>query len=115
MTSLRQAHEREMASYLEARQRADTAAAWRALERAHILSQPVLSIHMATHFEMLKHACHTRSGREIAGQLSRLVLAPFGSISGRVPIGNTGCANVSAFKAMPIPDDLQAILDRAEL
>lgn len=114
MTSLRQAREREMARYREARQANDPAAAWRALERAHILSQPVLSIHLATHFEMLKHACHTRSGREIAGQLARLVLAPFRLLSGRVPIGNTGRANVSAFKAMPIPDDLRTILDCAE-
>ena len=114
MTSLRQAHAREMASYREARQRADTAAAWRALERAHILSQPVLSIHMVTHFEMLKHAFHTRNGKEIAGQLTRLALAPFGSLTGRIPFGNTGRANVSAFKPMPIPDDLRVILECAE-
>lgn len=114
MTSLRQAHQREMAKFREARQANDTSAAWRALERAHILSQPVLSIHMRTHCAMLKHAFQTRNGREIAGQLTRLALAPFGSLTGRIPVGNTGRANVSAFKSMPIPDDLRATLDRAE-
>jgi hypothetical protein len=28
-----------------------------------------------------------------------------------VPVGNTGGANVSAMRPMPVPSDLQAILD----
>lgn len=114
MTSLRQAHAQELASYREARRINDAAMAWCALERAHILSQPVLSIHMATHFEMLKYAVMRHDGREFLGQMVRLVFAPFGSLTGRIPYGNTGRANVSAFKAMPISEELQAILDSVE-
>ena len=88
----------------------DAATAWSALERAHILSQPLLALHMATHLEMLKYAAVMHDGTEFIGQLIRLALAPFGSLTGRIPFGNTGRANVSAFKPMPVPDDLRAIL-----
>ena len=50
-------------------------------------------------------------GREIVGQLVRLVVAAPGTWTGRYPVGNTGGANVSALKPMPIPDDLQAVLN----
>ena len=50
-------------------------------------------------------------GREIIGQLVRLVVAAPGTWTGRYPVGNTGGANVSALKPMPIPDDLQAVLN----
>ena len=49
--------------------------------------------------------------RERAGQLFRLILAGAGSLSGRYPVDNTGGSGVSAFVAMPTPDDLRAILD----
>ncbi|AGW95354.1 hypothetical protein N234_35415 [Ralstonia pickettii DTP0602] len=32
---------------------------------------------------------------------------------GWLPIGNTGGANVSGFKAMPVPADLQRLIDAA--
>src|SRR3546814_13656885 len=35
--------------------------------------------------------------REAAGQATRLFLIPLGSFTGRLPIGNSGRANVSAF------------------
>jgi hypothetical protein len=48
--------------------------------------------------------------REIAGQCVRMVAALlFSKIW--VPIGNTGGANVSALKPMPIPEDLRQLLD----
>ncbi len=49
--------------------------------------------------------------REVAGQLLRLLLAGPGSITGRYPVGNTGGADVSPFRPMPIPEDLRAILE----
>jgi hypothetical protein len=51
-----------------------------------------------------------RDFREVAGQLSRMLAALLFSRIW-VPVGNTGGANVSAFSRMPIPADLQAILD----
>jgi hypothetical protein len=59
---------------------------------------------------MLGAAGRRRDGREVAGQLLRLALAVPGSLTGRYPIGNTGGADVSAFRPMPIPEDLRALL-----
>lgn len=96
----------EMAAFHDARAGDDADAAWRALERAHIVSQPYLGLHLANHRTMLGFAVEQRDWREAAGQIIRLVLAPLGSLTGRIPVGNTGRSNVSAFQAMPVPDDL---------
>lgn len=93
-----------------ARSGGDGAAEWRHLERAHILSQPMAWPHLVTHAAMLTAAWRRRDGREIAGQLLRLVLAVPGSVSGRFPAGNTGGADVGAFRPMPVPDDLRSLL-----
>lgn len=60
---------------------------------------------------MLKLAVRLGDLREVAGQALRFSLAPLGSLSGRIPIGNTGRSNVSAFTPMEIPDDLREALD----
>jgi len=86
----------------------DSAGAWRALERVHIVSQPYALLHLASHWSMLRLAVGTRDPGEVAGQLFRLLLVPLGAISGRLPIGNTGRSNVSAFRVMSIPPDLLA-------
>ena len=57
---------------------------------------------------MLCHACDGRAGR---GQLMRIVGGFFMSLVGRVPNGNTGGANVSVEQPMPIPTDLQRLLN----
>ena len=59
---------------------------------------------------MLAASVRRRDGREIAGQLLRLILAVPGSVSGRYPVGNTGGADVSAFSPMAVPDDLRPLL-----
>jgi hypothetical protein len=51
-----------------------------------------------------------RDGRETVGQLARVLLAVPGSVSGRYPVGNTGGADVSAFRPMTVPDDLRPLL-----
>lgn len=96
----------EMAAFRAARLINDDAAAWVALERAHILSQPYLGPHLANHWAMLGFAISRRNWTEAVGQIARLALAPIGAFTGRIPIGNTGRAGVSAFALMAIPDDL---------
>jgi len=59
---------------------------------------------------MLSVGWARRDARELAGQLSRLVAAALFSRLW-VPAGNTGGANVSALRPMPVPDDLRALLD----
>jgi hypothetical protein len=63
---------------------------------------------MRVHLAMLGYAIRLRQPREIIGQLARLALAPIGTITGRIPRGNTGRSNVSAFQPMPIPPGLAA-------
>jgi len=97
----------EMAVFEHAKVCGNTTEAWRALERAHIVSQLHLGPHLASHWAMLRFAVRERDAKEVVGQIFRLALAPLGAISGRIPAGNTGRANVSAFQPMKIPDDLR--------
>jgi hypothetical protein len=98
----------EMTNFGAARRAGDGPAAWRALERAHIIAQPYLALHLASHWAMLTYALCETDFKEVWGQCLRLALVPLGAISGRLPIGNTGRSNVSAFRPMPIPQDLLA-------
>ena len=91
----------------------DFAVAWQLLEDAHVLSQPLAFAHVRVHVAMLRLGVHTRDGREVLGQLVRLIVAAPGSWSRKYPIGNTGRTDVPATRPMPIRADLQAILDRA--
>lgn len=52
-----------------------------------------------------------RISREVLGQIVRMI-GSAGSLVGAVPIGNTGRANVSAIKPMPIPSDLARYFER---
>jgi hypothetical protein len=94
-----------------ARSRGDLAGEWSHLERAHILSQPLVLPHIRTHLAMVSCGFRRHDRREVAGQLLRLLLAGPGSITGRYPVGNTGGADVSPFLPMPIPEDLRAVLE----
>lgn len=91
--------------------RHDPPAAFAHLERAHVLGQRWALPHTHTHLLMLRHGLRTRDGREILGQLVRIIGGFFMSLVGRVPNGNTGGANVPAEQKMPIPADLQVLLN----
>jgi hypothetical protein len=110
-SALRAAWSDERAAARAARHRGDVAGEWRHLERAHILSQPMAGAHVRTHLAMLAHACRRRDRHEVVGQMLRVVVAGPGSWTGRYPVGNTGGADVSAFRPMPVPDDLRAVLE----
>lgn len=101
----------EIAAHRRARRDRKWAAAWTALERAHILSQPLVLQHLGVHALMLGLALRTGNAGEATGQLARLALAPLGALTGRIPWGNTGRSNVSAFRPMPVPDDLRHLFD----
>jgi hypothetical protein len=60
---------------------------------------------------MLKLRASVRDWREVVGQMSRFIAATvFSRIW--VPIGNTGRANVSTLRPMPIPADLRIVLEQ---
>lgn len=81
------------------------------LERAHILGQRHVIAHTRSHWWMLKIGLKRRDGREIRGQLLRIPAGIVGSALGRVPIGNTGGANVNPLQPMPIPEELQRFFE----
>jgi hypothetical protein len=103
----------EVARYRAAAQIGDIGAAWWALERAHILSQPILRWHLRVHGAMFVYALRCLDPIEATGQFARLLLAPIGTLTGRIPMGNNGRARVNAFAPMPIPDDLHALIERS--
>ena len=107
---LEAAYADELATYSAARANNEQARAWQYLERAHILGQLRMGLHIDSHLHMLGYAIHLRQPREVLGQVIRLFLAPLGNVTGRLPWGNSGRSHVSAFIEMDIPDDLKAIV-----
>ncbi len=92
----------------------DAAAALLSLERAHVLGQRDFGPHLGVHLRMLRVAVALRDWHEVRGQLLRIALVPFGHLLGRLPRGNTGASNVSAFAPMTIPPALERLLDNKE-
>lgn len=86
------------------------AARFHRLERAHVLSQVSTLEHVRVHWHMLVWGVRQRRAREVAGQILRIAGAATKTALGLVPAGNTGGANVSPFRAMPVPRDLADIL-----
>lgn len=106
--------EEEIAKAAELSNVGEDAEAFRHLERAHILGQTSTYHHTRVHWLMLKHGIRTGDKREIAGQALRIAGAATKTPLGIYPAGNTGGANVSPIKPMPIADDLQEILRAAK-
>lgn len=86
------------------------AASFRRLERAHVLSQSSTREHVRVHWHMLVWGLRHRDGKEVAGQVLRIVGAATKTAIGLIPTGNTGGSNVSPLRPMPVPDDLAEIL-----
>lgn len=77
---------------------------------AHILGQEVFSLHLKTHMLMLRLAFQTKDYAEASGQLFRLSLVPVGHFLGKLPHGNTGRANVSAFRPMAVDEESTSLI-----
>jgi hypothetical protein len=63
---------------------------------------------------MLRWGIRYRRPTEELGQVLRLLGATTMTAIGLVPEGNTGGANVSALKPMPVPQDLSTIIKKAQ-
>ena len=109
-TELRNAYDVELRAFRAAAREGAIESAFRHLERAHILSQRHTRQHAHVHWLMLRLAASTRNWREVVGQVPRVVAAALFSRIW-VPLGNTGRANVSALRPMPLPEDLRAVLE----
>lgn len=86
------------------------AACFHRLERAHVLSQASTREHVRVHWHMLIWGFRQRRRREVFGQILRIVGAATKTALGLVPSGNTGGANVSPFKSLPVSEDLAVII-----
>jgi hypothetical protein len=59
---------------------------------------------------MLRFGFFIKSPKEVLGQIPRLVFGGVKSFVGKIPVGNTGGANVPPLRLMEIPGDLREIL-----
>lgn len=108
--TLRSFYKKELQQYTIFLDGKDYQAAWRQLERAHILGQAYPVAHTEVHWLMLRFGIRMKNYQEIIGQLPRLLVGGVKSFVGKIPVGNTGGANVPPLRAMEIPEDLQRIL-----
>ena len=108
---LRQAYAAEMTAAVNQYDTGDLRLSFAHLERAHILGQSFPIAHARTHWWMLKVGWKRRDFVEVTGQIPRILGALLFSRMW-VPIGNTGGARVPPFQPMPIPEDLQRLLDK---
>jgi len=104
----------ELAAAAAAERHGDHRQAFRHLERAHILSQGATIEHARVHGYMLGFALRHGLVREALGQIPRLLLAAPLSLVGLVPSGNSGGSNLSGLRPMPVPEDLQQLIDGAQ-
>lgn len=104
-----EAYEQEVTSAEAALRRDDFEAAFRHLERAHVLAQRMTGRHTFIHWRMLVAGVRSGDLREAAGQVPR-ILASIVFSRLWVPRGNSGRARVSAFKPMPVPADLRHLV-----
>lgn len=80
------------------------------LERAHVLGQRDTLRHTWSHWWMFRVGLHRGDFREMRGQVLRMLASMLFSRIW-VPEGNTGGADVSPVRPMPIPDDLKRLLE----
>lgn len=97
----------------QAETNADPGVAFHHLERAHVLGQASTVEHIRVHWRMFTWGLRQRKPREALGQAWRLVGAALLTGIGWLPEGNTGGSNVSGIRSMPVPDDLQRLIEAA--
>jgi len=84
------------------------------LENAHVLGQESTYWHVKVHILMLLWALRNYQFKEIFGQIFRVIGAVTKTAIGLVPQGNTGGANISPFKVLPIKPEHQTIINNAK-
>ena len=105
-----QAFELECSRAVAAEKMADWPTAEIHWSRAHILGQPRIGPHLRTHAALAGLYMRLRRYRDAIGQAWRYLLVVPGTLFRRLPAGNSGLSNVSAFKPMPVPEDLARLI-----
>src|SRR5690606_23106831 len=108
---LKKAYNLELQDYSICLKQKNYGSAWHHLERSHIIGQSYPFHHTHVHWLMLKFGFREKNTKEIFGQILRLIFGGFKSFINYVPLGNTGGANVPPLKPMPLPDDIEKLLN----
>lgn len=111
----KEAYKEELRQYRTSLKGRNLPQAWRHLERAHIIGQYHPAPHTAIHCRMLWFGLRSANLTEVFGQILRIAGGWLGSLLNRIPVGNTGGANVYIFARMPIPEDLRELLADADV
>lgn len=98
----------------QARNFGNITAEFQCLENAHVLGQESTYWHVKVHILMFMWACRNFKPKELLGQTFRIVGAATKTAFGLVPQGNTGGANVSPFKVIPVKPEYEAIINSAK-
>ena len=106
--------EEELVLAAGARSNGNQAVEFSHLENAHVIGQESTYWHVKVHWLMLLWAIRNSSFKEFVGQVLRVFGAATKTAIGLVPPGNTGGANVSPFKVMPIDKRQMAIIQKAK-
>ncbi|MFH1517226.1 MAG: DUF3703 domain-containing protein [Pseudomonadota bacterium] len=112
---LRSAYRQSLSSAKSKYRAGNHDAAFSDLETAHVLGQQFLLPHITVHVWMLRVSAARQDNREIRGQIVRLAATVPGFLVGWVPLGNTGGANVSALKPMPVPGSLAGLVPKPDM
>ncbi|NMM49958.1 DUF3703 domain-containing protein [Flammeovirgaceae bacterium KN852] len=80
--------------------------AWTHLENAHVIGQAYPWQHTYAHWKMLEFGFYIKDTKEIIGQLPRLFVGGVKSFVRIIPTGNTGGANISPLKKLPIKKEI---------
>ena len=83
------------------------------LENAHVLGQESTYQHTKVHCLMLMWGLRQLNGREVLGQLIRIIGAATKTAIGLVPSGNTGGSNISPFTKLPLSAEHQQTILKA--
>ncbi len=108
---IKQAYNEELKQYSFCLENKRFGNAWFHLERSHIIGQSYPIEHTYSHWLMLKFGFRQKDTKEVFGQIIRLLVGGWKSFINHVPLGNTGGANVPPLKRMPIPNDIEKLLD----
>lgn len=113
--SLRPFFTEELLSYRIQLESGNLQGAWSHLERAHVIGQAYPYEHSFVHWKMLKFGFRIKSFKEVLGQIPRLLVGGVKSFVGKIPVGNTGGANIPPLRSLPIAPDIEEIFNKANI
>lgn len=105
--------EKELRSYCSSLQENNLQQAWHHLEKAHVIGQAYPLKHTYVHWKMLQFGVRIKSFKEVIGQVPRLLIGGIKSFVGKIPVGNTGGANIPPLKPLPIQQEIVEIFKKA--